>query len=395
MTTPLCPSSQRTGFTVDRESFQAVLASAFAIQQSQMDSKSRSAMVEVGRRVTSGELDVDQAMYLIVDRTQKVANNDVAAIDAPLDAQISSPIEEGNQRSADSLSLSASAPSDTGVWWADTTLVQASNDIAEKGHPTEASAAAIALKRAEERVRRDSTGTSAPPIDEPPPRAVNRIDIDFATFPVCIPQTTTPQFRLRDPWTRMLVILAIAVILLLGWMLGRVTWLATANPAAPPSPPSAMPDAVPATPEEAGQADPNPPPPVRHESRRHETSSDNLLVYDHGRVVFRLKSPQSYSELSAPDPVLASRRKENARVLQRVKPEYPEAAKQQRIQGLVVLDVNVGTDGAVEQLTVISGNSALATAASDAVLKWHFKPLVQNGRAVPFQTRVNVDFVLR
>jgi outer membrane biosynthesis protein TonB len=44
---------------------------------------------------------------------------------------------------------------------------------------------------------------------------------------------------------------------------------------------------------------------------------------------------------------------------------------------------------------VVSGNSILANAASDAVHKWRFKPLVQNGRAVPFQTRVKVDFVLR
>jgi outer membrane biosynthesis protein TonB len=55
----------------------------------------------------------------------------------------------------------------------------------------------------------------------------------------------------------------------------------------------------------------------------------------------------------------------------------------------------VGEDGAVQHLTVISGNSMLATAASDAVLKWRFKPIVQDGRTLPFQTRVKVDFVLR
>jgi protein TonB len=82
------------------------------------------------------------------------------------------------------------------------------------------------------------------------------------------------------------------------------------------------------------------------------------------------------------------------RLLQRIEPEYPEAAKQQHIQGPVVLEAQVGKDGAVQQLTVISGNSMLSTAASDAVLKWRFKPLVQNGRAVQFQIRVKVDFVL-
>jgi protein TonB len=81
-------------------------------------------------------------------------------------------------------------------------------------------------------------------------------------------------------------------------------------------------------------------------------------------------------------------------VLQRVEPEYPEAARQQHIQGQVVLEAYVGKDGAVQQLTVISGNSMLATAASDAVRQWRFKPFVQNGRAGEFQTRIKVHFVL-
>jgi hypothetical protein len=128
MTKPLVPPSLRVGFTVDRETFQAVLASAFAIQQSEMDSQSLSAIVEVGRLVTSGELDVDGAMHLIVDLTQKVANSNGATIDPPLGAQLSLPgIEEGNRRSGDLLSLSASTPSDTGVLWADTALDQGIN----------------------------------------------------------------------------------------------------------------------------------------------------------------------------------------------------------------------------------------------------------------------------
>ena len=61
----------------------------------------------------------------------------------------------------------------------------------------------------------------------------------------------------------------------------------------------------------------------------------------------------------------------------------------------MVLEAQVGKDGAVQHLTVTSGNSMLATASYDAVLKWRFKPIVQDGRALPFQTRVKVYFVLR
>ena len=48
--------------TVDRKSFQELLASAFAVQQ--MDSQSRSTLVEIGRSVTTGDLDVDGAIHL-------------------------------------------------------------------------------------------------------------------------------------------------------------------------------------------------------------------------------------------------------------------------------------------------------------------------------------------
>jgi TonB family protein len=54
----------------------------------------------------------------------------------------------------------------------------------------------------------------------------------------------------------------------------------------------------------------------------------------------------------------------------------------------------VDNDGEVQQVAVISGNPVLVSAASAAVLKWRFKPLVQNGRVVPFTTRITVDFVL-
>src|ERR1700757_4371966 len=50
--------------TVNRESFQKLLASAFVVQQSQMNSQSRSVIVELKRLITTGELDVDRAMHL-------------------------------------------------------------------------------------------------------------------------------------------------------------------------------------------------------------------------------------------------------------------------------------------------------------------------------------------
>src|SRR3979411_1107140 len=66
--------------TLDRESFQKFLANAYAVQQSQVDSQSLSAIVEIQRLITTGDLAVDEALHLIVDRTQNVANATGVAI---------------------------------------------------------------------------------------------------------------------------------------------------------------------------------------------------------------------------------------------------------------------------------------------------------------------------
>jgi TonB family protein len=73
---------------------------------------------------------------------------------------------------------------------------------------------------------------------------------------------------------------------------------------------------------------------------------------------------------------------------------YPIRAEQEQIQGRVVLDVTVAADGKVKSTEVISGNQILASAFQDAVKKWKFEPQKVNGQAVPFITRVGMNFAL-
>ncbi len=68
-----------THSSVDRESFQNFLASAFAVQQSGMDTQSLSALLELQRSI-AGANDVDRAMRLVADRAQNVANANGIAI---------------------------------------------------------------------------------------------------------------------------------------------------------------------------------------------------------------------------------------------------------------------------------------------------------------------------
>ena len=80
------------------------------------------------------------------------------------------------------------------------------------------------------------------------------------------------------------------------------------------------------------------------------------------------------------------------RVIHKVDPIYPEAARQANIHGVVVLDTVVGADGAVIDVRTVSGPDELAAAAADALKWWRFQPYVVNGQAVQVKTRLAVEF---
>ncbi len=60
--------------TLDRASFEEILASAYAVQRSGLDRLSLSALVDLQRAIVTGETDLDRAMHVVADRAQNVAN---------------------------------------------------------------------------------------------------------------------------------------------------------------------------------------------------------------------------------------------------------------------------------------------------------------------------------
>jgi TonB family protein len=81
-------------------------------------------------------------------------------------------------------------------------------------------------------------------------------------------------------------------------------------------------------------------------------------------------------------------------LLEKVMPSYPVQAVQARLQGPVVLQAWIGTDGAIRDLKLVRGSLLLGKAACDAVKRWRYKPYLMNGQAVEAQTFVTVDFRL-
>jgi periplasmic protein TonB len=81
-----------------------------------------------------------------------------------------------------------------------------------------------------------------------------------------------------------------------------------------------------------------------------------------------------------------------ALLLDRVEPQYPAEARQQRVQGAVVLQAEISREGRVQKLKVISGDSALTESAMQAVRRWRYRPYSAEGRPIAMQTTITVNF---
>ncbi len=84
----------------------------------------------------------------------------------------------------------------------------------------------------------------------------------------------------------------------------------------------------------------------------------------------------------------------NKRIVTKVDPVYPEAARKAGTAGLVVLDAVIRPDGSVKTLRPVSGPAPLVQSATQAVQSWKFEPYLSNGKAVEVETTIAVEFRL-
>lgn len=78
----------------------------------------------------------------------------------------------------------------------------------------------------------------------------------------------------------------------------------------------------------------------------------------------------------------------------KVPPEYPPAAKNAHVEGVVTLQCTIGKDGAIRTLKAVAGPEILQGAAIQAVQQWRYRPYLVNGQPVEVQTTINVTFKL-
>jgi len=104
------------------------------------------------------------------------------------------------------------------------------------------------------------------------------------------------------------------------------------------------------------------------------------------------------------------------KLVYQAKPAYPEDAKKEGVQGLFLIDVVIGKDGAIQKAQVaasapaverlkeleakkgtpaaIEGDARLAAAALEAVKQWRYEPILVGGKPEDFKATVTVNFRL-
>ena len=81
-------------------------------------------------------------------------------------------------------------------------------------------------------------------------------------------------------------------------------------------------------------------------------------------------------------------------LIKRVNPEYPNKARNKRIQGTVVLHAAISKYGEIADLSVVSGDPLLAKSAMKAVRQWKYKPYLLEGEPVAVDTEIKVNYTL-
>jgi protein TonB len=102
---------------------------------------------------------------------------------------------------------------------------------------------------------------------------------------------------------------------------------------------------------------------------------------------------------AAPRPVARAATDESiseAVLIRQVNPRYPTAAMRANQEGWVDVEMTVGADGAVGNVSVVDAQPkhVFDRSAIDAVSKWEFKPATRNGEAISVTLRRRLQFNL-
>ncbi len=224
--------------------------------------------------------------------------------------------------------------------------------------------------------------------------------------------------RTLEVWTLVLGTLAIVAALAVSFLIGsRIGWLRSSASSAQTAPPPTI-SKLGESPKSAAAPKPAN---TRTKTKPAAPASDELVVYEKGKVIFRMKPtptkpgrPQhlpanpvatrqssdgiieasSTTKVAPSQTVWLAPAQAEAHLLSRTEPQYPPEALAAHRAGNVVLEVQVAEDGSVSNVRTLSGDPELAAAATEAVRTWRYQPYRRHDHPAQFQTDVTLSFSL-
>ncbi len=108
-----------------------------------------------------------------------------------------------------------------------------------------------------------------------------------------------------------------------------------------------------------------------------------------------LKDDRAESEVLSKFAMRAGKDVSRPELIHKFEPVYTEDARAAKLQGTVVVNVIIGTDGYANNIRVVKSlGLGLDEKAIEAVQQWQFKPGTKDGAAVPVQATIEVNFRL-
>ena len=123
-------------------------------------------------------------------------------------------------------------------------------------------------------------------------------------------------------------------------------------------------------------------------------SRKRLLIGVLAFLITAMSQGPSQDQPTPPPRVPVPANVSEGRLIKKVNPVYSKYARKNHIQGVVVLQAAISTEGDIVNLVVISGQPLLAEAAVTAVKQWKYRPYLVNGNPVEVQTEIRINFSL-
>jgi TonB family protein len=99
---------------------------------------------------------------------------------------------------------------------------------------------------------------------------------------------------------------------------------------------------------------------------------------------------------SAEDQDKAKEKIKAPKIIVKIPPVYPDEAKKKKLEGIVILKIQIDKKGKVTEVKVIKGDHELLNKASiEAIKQWEYEPFIEDGSPKPHQFDVQVHFKLR